>query len=54
MLYRFLNKHKENGICRFYLSFDPIVAAIRWMISKCKKSPAAAADVTEKDDTPTE
>ncbi len=54
LLYRFLEKHRENKLCAFYLNFDPIVTAVRRILAKCKKEPAAVADVTEKDDTPTE
>lgn len=54
LLYRFLDKHKENKICAFYFSFDPIVAAVRFVISKIKKTPAAKAIATEKEDTTAE
>ncbi len=54
LLYRFLEKHRENKLCAFYLSFDPIVAAVRWLILKIRPLPVAADDAVEKDDTPTE
>ncbi len=43
LLYRFLEKHKENKLCAFYLHCDPIMVAARFVISKLKKAPAAAA-----------
>jgi undecaprenyl-diphosphatase len=54
LLYRFLEKHKENKACAFYFNFDPIVAGVRWILSKCQSKPIAKASAVEKDDTPTE
>lgn len=52
LLYRFLEKHKENKLCAFYLHFDPIMVAVRFLISKCKrKAPAAAVSAKDAADT---
>ena len=37
LLYRFLDKHKENKICHFYLNCDPILSFFRWLCGKFKK-----------------
>jgi undecaprenyl-diphosphatase len=54
LLYRFLEKHKENKACAFYFNFDPIVTGVRWILSKCQSKPVATTSAVEKDDTPTE
>ncbi len=54
LLYRFLETRKENKICAFYLNSDPIVTAVRWVLSKLKKTPATEAAATAKDDTTAE
>ena len=54
LLYTFLEKHKENKIVACYLRFDPIVAAVRFVISKIKKSAPVEATATEQKDTTAE
>ena len=51
LLYRFLEKHKENKLVAFYLNFDPIVAAVRFVISKIKKQESCECSATEQKDT---
>ena len=53
-LYRFLEKHKENKLIAFYLNADPIVAAVRFVISKLKKSAPRESTVTDQKDTTAE
>lgn len=40
LLYRFLEKHKENKLVALYLGVDPVVSAATWVRRKCKKQPA--------------
>ena len=54
LLYRFLEKHKENKLIAFYLNADPIVTAVRFVISKLKKSAPRESTVTDKKDTTAE
>lgn len=55
LLYYFIiDKYKENKLCAFYLNFDPIVTAARWVIAKCRKAPADAPESAEKDETTAE
>ena len=37
LLYRFLDKRKENKFVNLYLNVDPIVSAAKWVCGKCKK-----------------
>ena len=37
LLYRFLDKHRENKIVDLYLNVDPVVSATKWVCGKCKK-----------------
>ena len=43
LLYRFLDGHRENKLCAFYLNFDPIFAAFCWVRAKMKKNAPAEA-----------
>ena len=52
LLYRFLEKHKENKIVSLYLNCDPIVTAVRFVISKIKKPTSCESDATEQKNTP--
>ncbi len=48
LLYRFLEKHKENRLVDRYLNIDPVVSAAKWVGAKCKKStPATQEKETE-------
>jgi undecaprenyl-diphosphatase len=49
LLYRFLNKHKENKFIAFYLSFNPIMVGARWVSSKLKKKPIPTEPIPAKD-----
>jgi undecaprenyl-diphosphatase len=54
LLYRFLEKHKNNKIAALYLNIDPIVWVIRRLRAKlCKKSADAETAVTEDDSSAT-
>ena len=54
LLYRFLEKHKENGLVAFYLNFDPIMAALYWVRAKIKKETPVSENAPDENNTPTE
>ena len=46
VLYRVLEKHKENRLVHLYLSLDPIPAGAKWVCGKLMKKSAPAADAS--------
>ena len=48
LLYRFLEKHKENKIAHLYLEADPVVGAWRFVSKKLFKKSAAENENNEK------
>ena len=51
LLYRFLEKYKESKLVSFYLNFDPIVAAVRFVAAKIKKNPCDSKTADQEDST---
>lgn len=47
LLYRFLEKHRENKLCALYLNADPLVTAFLWVRAKLQKRKVCVAPVPE-------